>query len=96
MKIEKFEKGIPVPTQPYRPVKFRNPEIRETVAAFARMEPGDSFFIPGGGEAEIKQLRRPFTVAGLGYLARTFTSDPHYKIAGVRVWRQLGAYDNEL
>lgn len=90
------DNNVPIPTRPAREIRFRNKEIEAMVKDFAKFKPGQSFFIPNGGKAELDLIRRPFREAGLGYLTRKFTCDPIFKCEGVRVWRQHGSYDDEL
>lgn len=75
--------------------EFRDPQITKLVDTFKRFKPGQSFFIPDGTEDDLKILRRPFRLAGLGYSTCAFDTDPIYQSPGIRVWRELGAYDDQ-
>lgn len=71
----------------------RNPTVAFVVDRFARMKPGQSFFVPDIQVKDLAFLRRPFHAAGLGFTMRRVECDEIYQTAGVRVWRQPGEAD---
>lgn len=70
------------------------PYILGYVEKFMTFRPGESFFIEDIKPSDIEFLRRPILSAGLGIAIRRMDCDPIYKKAGVRVWRQVGPFDN--
>lgn len=74
-----------------RPV---SPEVREYVERFKHFRAGrDSFFVEGAQSKDLEFLRKPMTRAGMGILIRRVECDEIYGVAGVRVWRLAGSYD---
>lgn len=71
----------------------RSPRIQGYIDAFAKFKPGDSFFVDGVTCKDLGFLRTPFRDAGLGVLMREVERDEVYGVAGVRVWRQTGEFD---
>lgn len=74
----------------------RSQFVDELITAFKGYAIGDSFFIAGASAREVEFLRRPMQSAGLGITIRQIAKDEIYGIAGVRVWREHGSYDDEL
>lgn len=70
--------------------------IAETVRAFKRYKVGESFFIQNVTVKDVAYLREPFKKAGLGFTMRHVKNDEIYGVSGVRIWRERGAYDEEL
>lgn len=73
--------------------RSRSPRIQGYIEKFAAFKPGDSFFVAGVTRKDMEFLRAPFRDAGLGMLMRELERDEVYGVAGVRVWRQPGEYD---
>lgn len=88
------DSGIP-PVKPREKVrkKARSARIQAYIDQFARFKVGQSFFVPGVKRKNLEFLRQPFVDAGLACLMREVERDEIYGVAGVRVWRQHGQYD---
>jgi cytochrome c biogenesis protein ResB len=69
-------------------------QIKVLVAKFIAYRPGDSFFIAGVQPADVEFMRRPALAAGVGITIRRVEMDEIYQQAGVRIWREAGAYDD--
>jgi hypothetical protein len=83
---------------PAQPVQGRgrpmSPEVRAYVERFKHFRAGkDSFFVEGATAKDLEFLRRPVTRAGMGILIRYVQCDEIHGVAGVRVWRLAGSYD---
>lgn len=70
--------------------------IKETVKSFKGYKVGESFFVPNATVKDVTYLREPFKKAGLGFTMRQVKNDEIYGVSGVRIWRERGAYDEEL
>lgn len=70
-----------------------DPRVQAYVDKFVRFRPGQSFFVEGVEPADLDFLRKPFARAGVGVVIRRVERDEIYGVAGVRVWRQAGEYD---
>lgn len=83
------EDGVKPPTTGRQMAK----EVAALVKKFAAFKPGQSFFVPNVALKDVEYLRRPFKREGLGAVFRRVERDEIYQQPGVRVWRQLGEYD---
>lgn len=79
-----------------KPGRKANPELLAEVQAFLELKVGQSFFVAGKKASDMEYLRRPVKAAGGGITIRYVECDPVKQVAGVRVWRQAGAADEEL
>lgn len=70
-----------------------SPEVEACIERFKKFAPGDSFFVAGAKRIDLEFLRMPFVAAGLGVVFREVLVDEVHKVAGVRVWRQIGPFD---
>lgn len=61
---------------------------------FVRMLPGQSFFVADVTVKDMAFMRRPAMVAGCGIRIVNVECDEIYQQQGVRVWRELGTYDD--
>jgi hypothetical protein len=68
-------------------------QINVIVKKFVAMKPGESFFIADLDADDVEWLRRPAVAAGCGITIRRVEHDEIYLQAGVRIWREEGAYD---
>ena len=71
----------------------RDPKIEEYVQKMARTRIGTSYFFAGLQPSDLEFLRRPCLAAGIGIKIRRVDRDEIYHLAGVRVWREYGEYD---
>ncbi len=63
------------------------------VQTFLSMKPGYSFFVEGLSRHDLEFLRKPVTKAGVGIQIVETLKDEIYGVAGTRVWRCAGDYD---
>lgn len=73
--------------------KQADPEMEEMIDRIAAMRLGHSFFIEGVQCSDVQCLRQPARRRGVGIAIKHVALDEIYQVAGVRVWRKEGAYD---
>lgn len=69
-------------------------QIEVIIKKFIAMKPGDSFFIADVETGDVEFLRRPVLAAGCNIKILRVELDEIYQQAGVRIWREEGAYDD--
>lgn len=74
----------------------RDPLIRDMVRQFKSLPIDSSFFIPNAGRKQVEYLRKPVTTAGVGIEIAEVELDEIYQSPGVRIYRRLGTWDDEL
>lgn len=68
-------------------------DVAGLVKQFLAMRPGQSLFIEGVARAELEFLRAPVHRAGADIEIRWVEQDVKHGMAGCRVWRRAGEYD---
>lgn len=68
-------------------------QVKVLLDKFARMRPGQSFFVPDAVRLDMEFLRRPALKLGCGIKIVQVEQDEIYLQQGVRVWREEGDYD---
>lgn len=88
------EDGVPQRrTAPATRGRARNPKIEQYINTLCNAKPGQSFFFPGLKRTDVEFLRRPATTAGINLTIRELDRDDIHLVAGVRIWRESGEFD---
>lgn len=86
------DSGVPLP--PGTPGRPKDEVLQGYVRKFLAYRPGvDSFFVEGAKRRDLEFLRKPFSDAGAGVRIAEVAEDEIYGVAGTRVWREAGEYD---
>lgn len=87
----KPDSGVSKPRSAGRP---KDERLQTLVNKFLALKPGkESFFVEGAKRLDLEFLRKPVTEAGAGITIMETTNDEIYGVAGTRVWREAGEYD---
>lgn len=89
----KSEAGVPVSKPAVSRGRPRSSSVHGYVGKIAAMKVGHSFFVEGAKRSDIEFLRRPCASDGLKVTIRQVANDEIYGVAGVRVWREAGEFD---
>lgn len=71
----------------------RDPKLAAYIQKLCDMRPGQSCFFAGMNRLDVEFLRRPAISAGINLTIREVERDEIHAMAGVRVWRDAGEYD---
>lgn len=72
----------------------KDPEVEAVVKKFLSLKPGkQSFFVEGAKRADLEFLRKRALAAGAGIRIIEINQDEIFGVAGTRVWREAGEYD---
>lgn len=96
MTLKLCKESVPVGSAPPpRRGRTVSSDVAAYVERFKHFRAGkDSFFVEGATAKDLEFLRRPVTRAGMGILIRQVECDKIHGVAGVRVWRLAGSYDD--
>jgi hypothetical protein len=76
-----------------KPGRQVDPATQELIQRFLDMAPGHSFFVEGLTRLDLEFLRKPASRAKVGIRIAETLNDEIYGVAGTRVWRIAGEYD---
>lgn len=72
----------------------KDPAVEAVVKKFLKLKPGkQSFFVEGAKRADLEFLRKRVLAVGAGIRIIELQRDEIYGVAGTRVWREAGEYD---
>jgi hypothetical protein len=89
----KPDDGVPVKRPNRSPGRPRSTRLQGYVNKIAAMRVGQSFFVESASRADLEFLRKPCVQYGVNLTIREVECDEIYQVAGTRVWREQGEFD---
>ena len=86
------DEGVQAPTA--KRGRQTDPAVEAVVEKFLSLKPGrQSFFVEGAKRADLEFLRKRAVAVGAGIKIIETKQDEIFGVAGTRVWREAGEYD---